>query len=47
METDEIAALPVAKVAAATSHLYLWAPNALLPDGLRVMQAWSFPTSRT
>jgi len=42
METDEIAALPVAKVAAATAHLYLWVPNALLPDGLRVMQAWGF-----
>lgn len=42
METDEIAALPVAKVAAATSHLYLWVPNALLPDGLRVLSAWGF-----
>lgn len=42
METDEIAALPVARVAAATSHLYLWVPNALLPDGLRVLSAWGF-----
>ena len=25
-----------------TSHLYLWVPNALLPDGLRVMEAWGF-----
>ena len=23
-------------------HLYLWVPNALLPDGLAVMQAWGF-----
>ena len=24
------------------SHLYLWVPNALLPDGLSVMKAWGF-----
>src|SRR3954447_23262690 len=42
LTTDEIAALPVAKISAATAHLYLWVPNALLPDGLRVMQAWGF-----
>ncbi len=23
-------------------HLYLWCPNALLPDGLAVMDAWGF-----
>jgi N6-adenosine-specific RNA methylase IME4 len=39
---DEIAALPVAGLAAERSHLYLWVPNALLPDGLRVMAAWGF-----
>jgi len=42
LKTDEIAALPVDQIAAATSHLYLWVPNALLPDGLRVMQSWGF-----
>jgi N6-adenosine-specific RNA methylase IME4 len=42
MTTDEIAALPVGKIAASTSHCYLWVPNALLPDGLRVLQAWGF-----
>lgn len=42
MTTDDIAQLPVASLAAATSHLYLWVPNALLPDGLRVMAAWGF-----
>jgi N6-adenosine-specific RNA methylase IME4 len=42
MTTDEIAALPVWKIAAPTSHLYLWVPNALLPDGIKVMQAWGF-----
>lgn len=39
---DEICALPVARIAAPTAHLYLWCPNALLPDGLRVMAAWGF-----
>ena len=24
------------------AHLYLWVPNALLPDGLEVMAAWGF-----
>jgi N6-adenosine-specific RNA methylase IME4 len=42
MKLDEISALPVAEVAAPTSHLYLWCPNALLPDGLAVMKAWGF-----
>src|ERR1051325_792688 len=42
MTFDEIAALPVAEVAAARSHLYLWVPNALLVEGLRVMAAWGF-----
>ncbi len=35
-------ALPVREIAAAKSHLYLWSPNALLPDGLAVMKAWGF-----
>jgi N6-adenosine-specific RNA methylase IME4 len=39
---DEICALPVARVMAVPAHLYLWVPNALLPDGLRVMAAWGF-----
>lgn len=42
MEQREIQELPVAKLAAAQSHLYLWVPNALLADGLRVMEAWGF-----
>lgn len=39
---EDIKALPVAEAAADTAHLYLWVPNALLPDGLAVMQAWGF-----
>jgi N6-adenosine-specific RNA methylase IME4 len=42
MSTDEICALPVRAVTVEPTHLYLWVPNALLPDGLRVMQAWGF-----
>ena len=42
MDLAAISALPVEKVSAPVSHLYLWAPNALLPEGLRVMQAWGF-----
>lgn len=42
MEFEDISALPVAKVAATNSHLYLWVPNALLPEGLKVMEAWEF-----
>jgi N6-adenosine-specific RNA methylase IME4 len=42
MALDAICALPVADIAASTAHLYLWVPNALLPDGLAVMRAWGF-----
>jgi N6-adenosine-specific RNA methylase IME4 len=38
----EIERLPVAQVAADVAHLYLWVPNALLPEGLAVMLAWGF-----
>ena len=34
--------MPVAMHANNPAHLYLWVPNALLPWGLRVMQAWGF-----
>lgn len=42
MTFAEIQALPVSKVAAERCHLYLWVPNALLPEGLEVMKAWGF-----
>jgi N6-adenosine-specific RNA methylase IME4 len=38
----EIAALPVQQILLPTAHLYLWVPNALLPEGLHVLQAWGF-----
>ena len=42
MSLKEIKALPVEDVADETSHLYLWVPNALLPEGLEVMKSWGF-----
>lgn len=42
MSFAEIEALPVAEIAEDTSHLYLWVPNALLPEGLAVLKAWGF-----
>ncbi len=42
MTLEDIKALPVAEAAAPVAHLYLWVPNALLPEGLQVMAAWGF-----
>lgn len=42
MDLEAIKAMPVSQIAANKSHLYLWVPNALLPEGLEVMKAWGF-----
>jgi len=42
MKLPEICALPVAECLTPSAHLYLWVPNALLPEGLEVMKAWGF-----
>jgi N6-adenosine-specific RNA methylase IME4 len=42
MTLADICALPVADVVDEPAHLYMWVPNALLPDGLEVMKAWGF-----
>ncbi len=42
MTLAEICALPVPEVCESSAHLYLWVPNALLPEGLRVLEAWGF-----
>ena len=42
MSLNEILALPVNEIARETANLYLWVPNAMLPDGLAVMQTWGF-----
>lgn len=42
MSFEEIEALPVHSITSDVAHLYLWVPNALLPQGLSVMKAWGF-----
>jgi len=42
MTTDDICELPVEDCLSDQAHLYLWVPNALLAEGLRVMRAWGF-----
>ena len=39
---DEIGCLPVGELSSEESHLYLWVPNALLREGLEVMERWGF-----
>jgi N6-adenosine-specific RNA methylase IME4 len=42
MTLAQIKGLPVVHAAAPVCHLYLWVPNALLPEGLEVMKSWGF-----
>lgn len=42
MTLDDIKCLPVCEGVQDCAHLYLWVPNALLPEGLEVMRAWGF-----
>lgn len=42
LSTGELARLPVGGLAKSASHIYLWCPNALLADGLRLLDAWGF-----
>lgn len=42
MTLEGIKSIPVAEAAASSAHLYMWVPNALLPEGLEVMKAWGF-----
>ncbi|MFC0269315.1 MT-A70 family methyltransferase [Kushneria aurantia] len=42
LSLDEIKELPVEVISNDTAHLYLWVPNALLAEGLQVMEAWGF-----
>lgn len=42
LSLDEIKGLPVGEAAGSVAHLYLWVPNALLPEGLGVLKAWGF-----
>ena len=42
LSLEDIASLPVTEISAARAHLYLWCPNALLPNGLAVMSSSGF-----
>jgi N6-adenosine-specific RNA methylase IME4 len=42
MDLREIVELPVRHLVAERAHLYLWVPNALLMEGLQLMEAWGF-----
>lgn len=42
MKVEDIQKLPITDLAEDRSHLYLWVPNALLPEGLLVMKSWGF-----
>lgn len=42
LSVDEIADLRISQFMQETAHCYLWVPNALLPEGLRVLEAWGF-----
>jgi len=39
---QQIKDIPVKQVLNDTTHLYLWVPNALLAEGLKVMESWGF-----
>jgi N6-adenosine-specific RNA methylase IME4 len=42
MKLDEICSLPVKDITLDKAHLYLWVPNALMPEGLQVLKDWGF-----
>src|SRR5688572_20180041 len=45
MSLHQITALPVAELAPADAHLYLWTINKYLPDAFGIAQAWGFTFS--
>jgi N6-adenosine-specific RNA methylase IME4 len=47
MRTPEIAALPVAELAAEDCDLYLWTTQKYLPDSFGVLEAWGFRYCQT
>lgn len=42
MSTAEICALPVGRLGAENSHLYLWVTNSFIEDGFDVLRAWGY-----
>lgn len=47
LTVSQIAALPVATLAAPEAHLYLWTTNRFLPEAFHVMTEWGFRYSTT
>lgn len=42
LSIQELERLPIGDLARPASHIYLWCPNALLADGLSLLEAWGF-----
>src|SRR5919108_360368 len=42
MTLQEILELPLSQIVMEPAHLYLWVPNALVLEGLKVMERWGF-----
>jgi len=42
MEVDEIADMPIERMANEDAHLYLWTTQKYLPDALRILKGWGF-----
>jgi N6-adenosine-specific RNA methylase IME4 len=42
LSLQDIKDIPVSLVIAEQCHLYLWVPNALIKEGLQVMESWGF-----
>ena len=42
MSLEDIKELPVPRLSAEKSHLYLWVPNAFIKEGIEVMEEWGF-----
>lgn len=47
MTVEEIAALPVASIAAEAAHAYLWTTNRYLRDAFRIAETWGFSPRQT
>lgn len=47
MTVAEIAALPVADLAAKKSHLHLWVTDSFLEDGIALLKGWGFKRRQT
>ena len=47
MTVEQVAALPVADLAAKDAHLYLWTTNRYLQDAFAVVSQWGFRHSQT